>query len=116
MRSIIGSTLVCDTAEVANKVAWGQEDGKRYKCIALDGTYYKAHSFTGGQKSLAQRSQKINFAQFNAEKLAMKELQDKIDKIKSINQTDLGSKTKEIIDVEESFISLNRKLAKIVNY
>ncbi|UYV72660.1 SMC1B [Cordylochernes scorpioides] len=53
------NALVCETAEDACKVAYELGDGKRYDCVALDGTYYQKNGFiSGGSSDLAKRARR----------------------------------------------------------
>lgn len=98
------NALVCETAEDANQVAFEFGDGKRYDCVALDGTFYQKCGFiSGGSAELERRAQRwddkdMNKLKNKKDKL-VEELREHLKKTRK--ESDLSVMTSQVRGLEQ---------------
>ncbi|KAJ6221553.1 hypothetical protein RDWZM_000098 [Blomia tropicalis] len=71
------NSLVCETAEDANLVAFDLGDGQRYDAVSLDGTFYQKCGFiSGGSADLEKRARRWDEKELHALKYQKEKLSD----------------------------------------
>ena len=98
------NTLVCESAEDANFVAFEMGDGRKYDAVALDGTFFQKCGFiSGGSADLERRAQRweekdMHKLKFKKEKLA-EELKEQLKKTRK--ESDLSVMTSQVKGLEQ---------------
>lgn len=71
------NSLVCETAEDANLVAFDLGDGQRYDAVSLDGTFYQKCGFiSGGSADLEKRARRWDEKELHALKYQKEKFSD----------------------------------------
>lgn len=71
------NSLVCETAEDANLVAFDLGDGQRYDAVSLDGTFYQKCGFiSGGSADLEKRARRWDEKELHALKYQKEKLNE----------------------------------------